>query len=194
MLNLHKIFQMKKRLYEFIFFRLMGWKISGSFDENIKKCVIAVMPHTCNLDFFIGLLVRGIANQEMNFVGKKELFVFPFGYYFKSIGGAPLDRTGGKNLVDSIVDIFNSREIFRLGIAPEGTRKKVTELRTGFYYIALKANVPIIPVAFDFSKKEVKIGNPLYPSGSFENDMKTYLDFYKGVKGKYPERQFTAHD
>jgi len=190
MLNLRKIFEMKKRLYEFIFFRLMGWKITGSFDENIKKCVIAVMPHTCNFDFFIGLLVRGIANQQMNFVGKKELFIFPFGYYFRSIGGAPLDRSGGKNLVDAIVDVFNSREIFRLGIAPEGSRKKVTELRTGFYYIALKANVPIVPVAFDFGKKEVKIGNPIYVSGAIDEDMKTYLSFYKGVNGKFPERQF----
>lgn len=181
---------MKKRLYEFIFYRLMGWKITGSFDENIKKSVIAVMPHTCNFDFFIGLFVRGIANQEMNFVGKKELFVFPFGYYFRSIGGAALDRSGGKNIVDSIVDIYNSREIFRLGIAPEGTRKKVTELRTGFYYIALKANVPIIPVAFDYSKKEVKIGDPLYPTGAIDVDMKTYLKFYEGVKGRYPERQY----
>lgn len=172
----------------------MGWKISGAFDTNIKKCVIAVMPHTCNLDFFIGLLVRGIVNQEMNFVGKKELFVFPFGYYFKSIGGAPLDRTGGKNLVDSIVDIFNSRTVFRLGIAPEGTRKKVTELRTGFYYIALKANVPIIPVAFDFGNKEVKIGQPIYLTGNFDVDMNHYLAHYKGVKGKYPERQYQVKE
>jgi len=191
MLNLRKIFEMKKRLYEFIFFRLMGWKITGSFDEKIKKCVIAVMPHTCNFDFFIGLFVRGIANQQMNFVGKKELFMFPFGYYFRSIGGAPLDRSGGKNLVDSIVDIFNSREVFRLGIAPEGTRKKVTELRTGFYYIALKANVPIVPVAFDFSKKEVKIGSPMYVTGAFNEEMKVFLEFYKGVKGKFPERQYS---
>ncbi len=181
---------MRKWLYELILFRLMGWKLKGSFDPSIKKCVIAVMPHTCNFDFFLGLLVRGIVNQEMNFVGKKELFIFPFGYYFRSIGGAPLDRSGGKNLVDSIVDIFNSREVFRLGIAPEGTRKKVTELRSGFYYIALKANVPIIPVAFDYGKKEVKIGNPLYPTGNFDEDMKIFLEFYKGVKGKYPERQY----
>ena len=168
----------------------MGWKMIGSFDPIITKCVIAVMPHTGNFDFFLGLLVRGIVNQEMNFVGKKELFVFPFGYYFKSIGGAPLDRQGGKNLVDSIVDIFNSRTVFRLGIAPEGTRKKVTELRTGFYYIALKANVPIIPVAFDFGNKEVKIGTPIYLTGNIDDDMNTYLAFYKGVKGKYPEKQY----
>lgn len=170
----------------------MRWKILGEFDQNIKKCVIAVMPHTSNVDFFIGLLVRGIANQEMNFVGKKELFMFPFGYYFRAIGGAPLDRSGGKNLVDAIVSIFNNREVFRLGIAPEGTRKKVTELKTGFYYIALKANVPIIPVAFDFSKKEVKIGNAIYATGNYEEDMSKYISHYKGVKGKCPEKQYTG--
>ncbi len=184
---------MKKRLYEFIFFRLMGWKIIGSFDEKIKKSVLAVMPHTSNFDFFIGLFVRGIANQEMNFVGKKELFIFPFGYYFKSIGGAPLDRSGGKNLVDSIVDVYNSREVFRLGIAPEGTRKKVNEIRTGFYYIALKANVSIIPVAFDYSKKEVRIGAPFYVTGNFDEDMKSLLPHYKGAIGKVPERSFTIN-
>ncbi|MEN9335577.1 MAG: hypothetical protein RLZZ500_564 [Bacteroidota bacterium] len=183
---------MKKRLYEFIFYKLMGWKLTGSFDPNVKKCVIAVLPHTCNFDFFIGLMVRGIANQQMNFVGKKELFIFPFGYYFRAIGGAPLDRSGGKNLVDAIVDIFNSRDVFRLGIAPEGTRKKVDELRTGFYFIAHKAQVPIIPVAFDFGKKEVRIGTPFYPTGQLESDLPLFLSFFKGVKGRYPEKQFST--
>ena len=149
-----------------------------------------VMPHTCNFDFFIGLFSRGIINIEMNFVGKKELFMFPFGYYFRSIGGAALDRSGGKNLVDAIVDIYNKRDVFRLAIAPEGTRKKVVELRTGFYYIALKANVPIIPVAFDYAKKEVRLGNPVTVSGSYENDMKIILPQFKNAVGKYPERQF----
>ena len=193
MLNLRKIVEMKKRLYEFIFFKLLGWKITGSFNPEVKKCILAVMPHTSNLDFFIGLFVRGISNQEMNFVGKKELFIFPFGYYFRSIGGAPLDRSGGKNIVDSIVAIFNSREVFRLGIAPEGTRKKVTELRTGFYYIALKANVPIVPVAFDYSKKEVRIGAPIYVTDDIESDMKLFLSHFKGVVGKIPERSFLVN-
>lgn len=181
---------MKKRLYEFIFYKLMGWKLTGSFDPKVKKCIIAVLPHTCNFDFFIGLLVRGMVNQQMNFVGKKELFIFPFGYYFRAIGGAPLDRSGGKNLVDAIVAIFNSREIFRLGIAPEGTRKKVAELRTGFYFIAHKAQVPIVPVAFDYGKKEVRVGLPFYTSGQIESDMPKFLTFFQGVKGRYPENQY----
>ncbi|WP_333600383.1 1-acyl-sn-glycerol-3-phosphate acyltransferase [Flavobacterium sp.] len=181
---------MKRLLYKFIFFRLLGWKIIGTVDEEVKKCVLMVMPHTCNFDFFIGLFSRGIIGLEMNFVGKKELFMFPFGYYFRSIGGAPLDRTGGKNLVDAIVDIFNARQVFRMAIAPEGTRKKVTELRTGFYYIALKANVPIIPVAFDYSKKEVRIGKPISVSGNYEADMNIILPHFKDAQGKYPDRQF----
>lgn len=181
---------MKTRIYKFIFFTLLGWKISGTVDSNIKKCILMVMPHTSWYDFFIGLFVRGIINLEMNFVAKKELFVFPFGYYFKSIGGAALDRSGNKNSVDATVDIFNSREIFRLGIAPEGTRKKVTQLKTGFYYISLKANVPIIPVAFDYSKKEVRFGAPFTPTGNYEEDMKIILHHFKGSKGKYPENDF----
>ena len=168
----------------------MGWKINGTIDENIKKCVLMVMPHTANSDFFIGLFTRGIMGMEMNFVAKKELFVFPLGYYFKSVGGAALDRSGGKNLVDTIVDIFNSREVFRLAIAPEGTRKKVNQLKTGFYYIAQKANVPIVPVAFDYGKKEVKLGNPFLPTGDYDADLKVFASFFEGVKGKIPENQY----
>lgn len=182
---------MKKRLYEFIFYKLLGWKLIGNFDPEVKKCVIAVLPHTSNLDFFIGLLVRGIVNQQMNFVGKKELFMFPLGYYFRAIGGAPLDRSGGKNRVDAIVEVFNSREIFRLGIAPEGTRKHVTEIKTGFYFIAHKAKVPIVPVAFDYSKKEVRVGAPFYTSGQIDLDMPKFLSFFQGVKGRFPEKQFS---
>lgn len=181
---------MKKRLYTFIFYKILGWKIKGTVDENIKKCILMLMPHTSWYDFFIGLFVRGIIGLEMNFVAKKELFVFPLGYYFKSVGGAALDRTGNKNSVDATVDIFNSREVFRLGIAPEGTRKKVTQLKTGFYYISHKANVPIIPVAFDYTNKEAFFGMPFWPTGNYESDMKIILSHFKGCTGKYPQNDY----
>ncbi|MBC7525706.1 MAG: 1-acyl-sn-glycerol-3-phosphate acyltransferase [Flavobacterium sp.] len=184
---------MKKTLYKFIFCKIMGWKIVGNIDETVKKSVLVVIPHTSNLDFFIGIFSRGILQTEINFVAKKELFVFPFGYYFKSVGGEPLDRSGGKNLVDSIVSIFDKKETFRLAISPEGTRKKVTQLKTGFYYIALKAKVPIIPVAFDYGKKEVNFGIPLYLSGNFNDDMKILMQHFKNVKGKNPEYGFNAN-
>lgn len=158
---------------------------------EIKKSVLMVMPHTSWYDFFIGLFTRGIIGLQMNFVGKKELFIFPFGYYFKWVGGAPLNRGKNENKVDAIAKIFEEKEEFRLAIAPEGTRKKVNELKTGFYYIALKANVPIIPVAFDYGKKEVKLFDPFYPTGDKDADFQYLISLFKGVKGKYPEKSFT---
>ncbi|WP_395046725.1 1-acyl-sn-glycerol-3-phosphate acyltransferase [Flavobacterium sp.] len=181
---------MKKQFYKWIFFRLMGWKIVGTIDADIKKCVMMVMPHTSNHDFYLGIFTRGITGLEMNWVGKKELFRFPFGFYFRYMGGEPLDRSGGLNKVDSIAAIFQRKEIFRLAVAPEGTRKKVTELRSGFYYIALKANVPIVPVAFDFGKKEVNLGNPVFPSGAIESDMVLLKKHFIGVQGKIPEKGY----
>lgn len=168
----------------------MGWKISGSFNTEVKKCVIIVAPHTSWHDFYVGLFTRGIIGLEMNFVAKKELFKFPFGAYFRWMGGEPLDRTGGLNKVDSIAEIFNKKEVFRLAIAPEGTRKKVTEWKTGFYYIALKAGIPIFPVAFDFEKKEVKLFESFYPTGNIESDFKILEQNYIGVVGKIPENSF----
>ncbi|NHM07472.1 acyltransferase [Flavobacterium sp. CYK-4] len=181
---------MKQSLYRFIFFRLMGWKIIGTVSPEIKKCVLMVMPHTSWHDFYLGLFTRGILGLEMHYVGKKELFRFPFGWYFRWMGGTPLDRTGGLNRVDAIAEIFRNKTVFRMAISPEGTRKKVSELKTGFYYIAVKAQVPIIPVAFDFQNKQVRIGQPFYPTGNYEADMKILLPHFAGVKGKIPENSF----
>lgn len=183
---------MKKRLYKFIFFKLMNWKIEGTIDKSINKCVLMVLPHTSWHDFYLGLFTRGITEIEMNYIAKKELFRFPFGYYFRWMGGAPIDREGNLNKVDSIARIFENHTEFRLAILPEGTRKKISELKTGFYYIALKANVPIIPIAFDYGKKTVNIGKPFYPTSNYEEDLKILLNHYKGVVGKIPKSGFSS--
>jgi 1-acyl-sn-glycerol-3-phosphate acyltransferase len=165
----------------------MGWKIVGIENAEVKKCVLMVMPHTSNHDFYIGLFTRGISGLQMNWVGKKELFRFPFGFYFRNVGGEPLDRSGGLNKVDSIAAIFDRKETFRLAVAPEGTRKTVKEIKTGFYFIALKAKVPIVPVAFDWGKKEVNLGKPFFPTGNYDADFVILKEYYKGVLGKIPE-------
>lgn len=181
---------MKRIIYKIIFFRLMGWKIIGNMNSEIKKSVMIVVPHTSWHDFYIGLLARGIINLEMNYVAKKELFRFPFGYYFRWMGGAPLNRNSRQNTVETISDIFDQREIFRLAIAPEGTRKKVLDWKTGFYYIALKAKVPIIPVAFDYSKKEVVLNDAYYPTGNIDEDLFVLKSNYKQVIGKISKNTF----
>lgn len=169
----------------------MGWKIEGAFDKNVKKCVVMVLPHTSWHDFFLGIFTRGISGVAINFIAKKELFRFPFGFYFRWMGGAPIDRTGNLNKVDAIVNVFEKHKEFRLAIAPEGTRKKVNELKSGFYYIAVKANVPIIPVSFDFGRKTVSIGKPFFPTANYEDDLKILLKHFKGVFGKIPEKGFS---
>jgi hypothetical protein len=107
------------------------------------------------------------------------------------MGGKPLDRTGGLNKVDSISAIFNRKKEFRLAIAPEGIQKYVTELKTVFYYIALKVIVPIIPVAFDFGKKELNLWLPMISSGDIDADLKILMKHFKSVVGKIPLNSYS---
>lgn len=178
-----------KGLSRFIYHKLLGWKLIGKFPD-LKKYVIIVIPHTSWHDFYIGLLVRGMTGEQINYVGKKELFDSPLGWYFRWTGGAPIDRAKRSNTVDAIVDLFNSRDEFRLSIAPEGTRKSVSTLKTGFYYVAKGAGVPIVMVAFDFENKEVRIAEPFYPGDDMDKDMEKIYTYFKGVKGKKPEGSF----
>ncbi|WP_136467963.1 1-acyl-sn-glycerol-3-phosphate acyltransferase [Flagellimonas onchidii] len=174
---------------KFLYFKVLRWKLVGNFPD-LNKCVVIVVPHTHWMDFFLGLLVRKLVNREINYIAKKSLFKPPFGWFFRWTGGAPIDRTKNSNTVDSIAKIFEERDVFRFALAPEGTRKKVKALKTGFYHIAKKANVPIVMVAFDFGNKQVKISEPKYPTDNLQNDFKEIRVFFKGVKGKVPEYSY----
>ncbi len=177
---------MFRPLARFIFW-ITGWKIAGAFPAELKKYVVAVGPHTSNWDFPIGLLARSILRMKnTKYLGKSSLFKPPFGWLFRALGGYPVDRSSSHDMVEQVANIIKSKERFILAIAPEGTRKKVEKLRTGFYYIAKAAGVPIIPVGFDFQRKVVLIGTPLWPS-DFETDLATLMAFYRALKGKNPE-------
>ena len=181
---------MKKWLYKIVFFRILGWKIIGSLSPEVKKCVMMVAPHTSWHEFYLGGFTRGIVRIPMHYVAKRELFKFPFSIYFKWMGGIPLDRKGSKDKVEAISKLFSQYDELRIAIFPEGTRKKVEALKTGFYYIAHTANVPILPVAFDFKTKEVRIGDFFYTSGNYEQDYLKIIPFFAGVKGKVSENGF----
>ena len=142
-------------LAKFVYYKILGWKITGntSFSqESLKKAVIIALPHTSWHDFYIGVLLRKVTRVKTNFVAKQELFKWPFGYFFRALGGKALDRTSGQNKVETIAKLFNGEDEFRLTLAPEGTRKKVDKWKTGFYYIAKTAGVPIIMFTLDFKK------------------------------------------
>jgi len=163
----------------------LGWKLVGTFPD-LDKFVVIVVPHTSWLDFLLGLLARKVIGIKINYVGKKSLFKPPFGWYFKWLGGAPVDRSKSSDMVSAVAQIFNKREEFRLALAPEGTRKKVDRWKTGYYYIARAAKVPIVMVAFDYGSKQIKVSEPQYTTGDYEKDLMEYKDFYKGVIGKVP--------
>ncbi|SHJ73541.1 1-acyl-sn-glycerol-3-phosphate acyltransferases [Arenibacter nanhaiticus] len=178
-------------LAKWIYFKLLGWKLIGGL-HKVDKCVIIVVPHTSWHDFFLGLLVRRVMDEEINYIGKKSLFKPPFGWYFRWMGGVPIDRSKNNDTVKATAAVFQARQKFRLALSPEGTRKKVTDWKTGFYYIAKMAQVPIVLVAFDYGKKEIKISEPQYPTADKEADFIKYKSFFKGVKGKVPALSFTV--
>jgi len=166
----------------------MGWRITGSLPENINKYIFVVAPHTSNWDFFIGVFVRGIMRFKSNFLAKKSLFVGPLGRIMRSMGGQEVDRSQKGNMVEQVVEIFNQKEEFRIAIAPEGTRKKVDEWKTGFYHIARMAQIPLILTAFDWGKKEVRFSAPFYTGADMEKDMDEIKRFFSSAKGRFHER------
>jgi 1-acyl-sn-glycerol-3-phosphate acyltransferase len=167
----------------------MGWKPSGEFPHHLKKYVIIVAPHTSGWDFIIGVLFRKTLKLEKaRYLGKKELFDPPFGFLFRWLGGYPVDRSQNKNMVEEVVKIFDQHEEFGIALSPEGTRKRVEKLRTGFYNIAKKANLPIVMVGFDFENKRAVLSAPFYTSDNQEADFEHILKFFRPIKGKYPEK------
>ncbi|MBT8257512.1 MAG: 1-acyl-sn-glycerol-3-phosphate acyltransferase [Bacteroidia bacterium] len=175
-------------LAKFIYHKILGWKVTGFNDfDSVKKCVLIAAPHTSWHDFYIGVLLRSVTGIKANFVGKKALFKWPFGWFFKAMGGTPVERKSNENQVDAIARLFNNKEVFRMALAPEGTRKKVDEWRTGFYYIAKAADVPIVMFTLDFGKKENRFSEPFYATDDQEADFKYIRAFYEGVVGKVPE-------
>jgi len=172
----------------FILYRLLGWKIINDFPQDIKKYVVIAAPHTSWMDFPIAILSRMALGTMVNFIGKGSLFKRPFGFLFRLLGGTPVDRSQNNNLVDSIVQLFNSKEEFRLGLSPEGTRKKVAKWKTGFYYIAKGANVPIVMATLDFGNKQIKISKAYTLTEDMDTDFKHFHAFFSDVKGKNPEQ------
>lgn len=181
---------MKKAICSFLLYKLWGWRMETPYPKAVKKSVIIVFHHTSNWDFPIGVLIRPILDLDSHYVGKNSLFFFPLGVIMRWLGGVPVDRSKHNNFVDAVAALFKDRESFKITLTPEGTRSKVTSLKSGFYYIALKAGVPIVPCKFDWGTKTLGFGQPFYPTGNYDADLPALLQYFKGVKGKYPEHDY----
>lgn len=173
----------------FIFYKLLDWNLVGIF-PSLPKYIVAVVPHTSWLDLFLGLLVRSISKEQINFLGKKELFSPLISWFFRGLGGAPIDRSGKQGSVEAITAVFDAHNKFRIALSPEGTRKKVRKLRTGYYHIAKNLKIPIVPVAFDYKNKKVVVHPVFYTTKDEAKDLDALEKIFKGVEGFSKEKSF----
>lgn len=165
---------------------LCKWELDTSI-ELPKKCVVCIAPHTSNWDFIVGILFKYATNLQASFFMKKEWFRFPLSIIMKLLGGIPIDRSKKNNVTDIIAEEFNKRDSLIIGLTPEGTRSLNYEWKKGFYYIAQKANVPIVLAYIDFKKKKVGYNKLLIPT-NYEDDIIMIKKYYSNINAKYPEK------
>lgn len=168
-------------------FERQGWSVEGTA-PNPRKFIVIAAPHTSNWDFvnFIGAAEN--LNLELSFMGKKSLFRWPFERLMREMGGIPVDRSSPQGYVQQMVEEFARRDEFMLTIAPEGTRGKVRQWRTGFYHIAVGAKVPLVCGLMDYKRKVVGLGPAIWPTGDYAKDMEQVTAYYSQCTPKYPER------
>ena len=167
---------------------LLGWRVESEITLP-RKCIAVGHPHTSTWDFPLFVFTLWILQIDMQWVGKQSLFQGPFGWLFRALGGLPVDRSGGKNTVQAVVDLFASRESLMLGIAPSGTRKSGQYWRSGFYYMAHAANVPLVLGSINFKRRIGSFIGMIQPTGDIEADMAHIRAVFEGVEGRNPERQ-----
>jgi 1-acyl-sn-glycerol-3-phosphate acyltransferase len=178
---------MLKTLSRFIL-SLLGWQLETKLPKE-KKFVIIGAFHTSNWDFPVGILGMWALGLKASWVGKHTLFRGPLGPLLKRMGGIPVDRTLHTGFIRRIAELYKSSQQMALTIAAEGTRSKTKHWKTGFYFIAVEAGVPIALGYLDWGKKKLGIGAMLYPTGDIERDFETIRDFYKHKTGLRPENQ-----
>lgn len=180
-------FQRKlRRLVGHAWLSAFGWTAESV--ELPPKAVVIAAPHTSNWDFPFTLAVAYVLDLEFSWLGKHTLFEPPFGPFFRWTGGIPVDRRDRNDLVARVVEILKQHDVLKLIIAPEGTRSRTKRWKTGFYYVALGAGVPIALGFLDYGKKRGGFLRVFYPTGNIEADMAAIRDIYASVEGKHPDR------
>ena len=177
----------------YIIFKLKGWRIEGEVKPEIKRCVLLAVPHTSNWDIVFASAAFYIMKIPLRWAVKKEWFRFPFGAIIRSSGGIPIDRSpkvpGEKRLstVEAMAHLFQGHQELAVLVTPEGTRKRVDKWKTGYWYTAKEANVPIVIGYLDYKHKRAGIGPTIWPS-NLEEDMKKVMEFSKTLYPRYPEK------
>ncbi len=172
------------------FFKLNGWRIEGHMPPEINQCVLVAAPHTSNYDLLYAMATFYQLKIPARYLIKKECaHFFLLKRMFKNSGALGVNRSKSNTMVDTLAELFNkSNDDLFLMVAPEGTRKLNQKWKTGFYYTALKAKVPIVLSSLDYKKKVAAIGPIIIPPGCFKTDMQIAKDYYKNITPKFPAK------
>lgn len=161
--------------------------------EHPDKYIICLAPHTSNIDFLIGQLYMRAESMKINFMMKKEWFFWPLGPIFRRMGGIPVIRSKHTRMTDAMAETAEREKSFRLCITPEGTRSLNPDWKKGFYFIALKAQIPVLLYGVDYEKRLIRCTKSFVPTGDIDKEMREIKDYFKGYKGRHPEL-FTTGD
>lgn len=178
---------MIKQICRTILYKWLGWTADVTLPIS-DKCIFAVAPHTSNLDFILGELYIRTTGKKASFLMKKEWFFWPLGLLLKGIGGIPVNRSKRTSMTDQLAAEFKRRPHCRIAVTPEGTRSKVEHWKRGFYYIAQKADVPILLFAVDYQNKRIVCHKEIRPGSDEQKDLKEIMDYYRPFKGRHPEK------
>ena len=169
-----------------LLYKKLGWTKCITV-AHPDKFIICLAPHTSNWDFIIGQLYAQAEGFKINFLMKREWFFWPLGVIFKSLGGIPVWRSKHTSMTDNLAETAKTKDSFKLCITPEGTRSPNTEWKKGFYFIALKSEIPILLYGVDYEKKKIVCTDSFTPSGNIDEDMPKIKSYFKDFKGKKPE-------
>ena len=169
-----------------LLYKKLGWTKCVTV-AHPDKFIICLAPHTSNWDFIIGQLYAQAEGFKINFLMKREWFFWPLGVIFRSLGGIPVWRSKHTSMTDNLAETAKTKDSFKLCITPEGTRSPNTEWKKGFYFIALKADIPILLYGVDYEKKKIVCTDSFTPSGNIDEEMPKIKSYFKDFKGKKPE-------
>ena len=176
---------MLKAFCKWLLYKKRGWTLNIT-EDHPDKYIICMAPHTSNWDFILGLLYSRAEGMQCNFMMKKEWFFWPLGPLFKKLGGIPVHRQKKTSMTDAMAESAKAAKTFHLCITPEGTRSLNPDWKKGFYFIALKAGLPILLYGIDYEKRLIQCTKTIIPTGDLENDMRDIKLYFKDFRGKIP--------
>ena len=173
--------------------KLMGWETDNHWPENLSQCVMIAAPHTSNWDALYARLALKVLGVNVRLTIKDSYMKFPLGPFVRAMGGIGIDRRPKQageprpSMVQVMTDLFKQHPELVMLVTPEGTRARQEQWKTGFYYVAVNAGVPIALAYMDYEQKKAGVGKIIHPTGNFEEDMAEIMDFYAGIQAKFPK-------